>query len=109
MENDLLQVETEVKEMMTKTQAEYTSSGGDKAKVWDTIQKEVLVTGGKGNRLFVYSTQRGGIWVYRQIKHCIRGEGENIFFFKEGRGELGRVGGQIPRGRDQRVARLEGT
>lgn len=88
MENDLLQVETEVKEMMTKTQAEYTSSGGDKAKVWDTIQKEVLVTGGKGNRLFVYSTQRGGIWgrVYRQIKHCIRGEGENIFFFFNGEG-----------------------
>lgn len=74
--------------MMTKTQAEYTSSGGDKAKVWDTIQKEVLVTGGKGNRLFVYSTQRGGIWgrVYTQIKHCIRGEEENVFFLKRGGG-----------------------
>lgn len=31
--------------MMTETQAEYTKSGGDKAKVWDTIQKEVLVRG----------------------------------------------------------------
>lgn len=39
------EVETEVKEMMTKTQAEYTSSGGDKAKVWDTIQKEFKCCG----------------------------------------------------------------
>lgn len=31
--------------MMTETQAEYTKSAGDKAKVWDTIQKEVLVRG----------------------------------------------------------------
>lgn len=39
--------------MMTETQAEYTKSGGDKAKVWDTIQKEVLVRGrgGEGDRL----------------------------------------------------------
>lgn len=37
--------------MMTETQAEYTKSGGDKAKVWDTIQKEVLLEGGEGGRL----------------------------------------------------------
>lgn len=45
--------------MMTETQAEYTKSGGDKAKVWDTIQKEVLVRGRGGQ--IVYSTQWGGV------------------------------------------------
>lgn len=40
---------------------------------------------------------------------ALGGRGRMFFFFKERRGELGRVGGQIPRGRDQRVARLEGT
>lgn len=88
LENDLLQVETEVKEMMTKTQAEYTSSGGDKAKVWDTIQKEVLVQGGERNRLFVYSTQREGIWGSIHTNQTLHqgGGGEYFFFLNRGGG-----------------------
>lgn len=39
------EVETEVKKMMTDAQDKYVSSGGDQAKVWDTIQKEFKCCG----------------------------------------------------------------
>lgn len=88
MENDLLQVETEVKEMMTKTQAEYTSSGGDKAKVWDTIQKEVLVTGEKGTDCLstVHKGEGFGAECTHKSNTALGGRGRMFFFFKERRG-----------------------
>lgn len=78
--------------MMTETQAEYTKSAGDKAKVWDTIQKEVLVRGREGQ--IVYSTQWGGVWgrVYTQTKHFISDSqrvGWECIFLKGGWGEGG--------------------
>lgn len=79
--------------MMTETQAEYTKSGGDKAKVWDTIQKEVLVRGrSQGTDCLQYTMGRGWGRVYTQTKHFISDSqrvGWECIFLKGGWGEGG--------------------
>lgn len=75
--------------MMTKTQAEYTSSGGDKAKVWDTIQKEVLVQGGREEQIVCLQYTKGrdlGQSVHTNQTLHQGGGGECFFFLKRGGG-----------------------